>query len=224
MLRTRSSWFRKTAGPALQRVLPSYMQVQRRESGNRYVKAVERAREREIHLERLAKIEHRSGRPSKQPVAGGGPPRPWREPPAQMPCTAAGARAAPCASGAPPAARAPRARSAAQPKTFEQREHLRHVQALYSKLQSVAAGHEWRRKQHQELAIDSGRAQHTTAPARRRAQRAVADSNVDYFRNLRAQSARFASPSAIALLTGKPMPGSGGGSVGGVSSEASGLE
>jgi len=202
------------------------MQVQRRESGNRYVKAVERAREREIHLERLAHIEHRSSRPCKHSVAGGGPPRPWRETPAQMPRTAAATRTAPCASGAPPPARAPRARSAAQPKaaTFEQREHLRHVQALYSKLQNVAAGHEWRRKQHQELAMESGRAQHTTAPARRRVQRAVAESNVDYFRHLRAQSARFASPSAIALLTGRPMPGSAGDSVGGGSSEASGLE
>jgi hypothetical protein len=85
------------------------------------------------------------------------------------------------------------------------------VAALHAKLQKVHQGVEWRRREHAERAMSAGRAVHTTKGTRRRGQRELERQNEDHMRILRRTSARLATPSAIALLTGKPLPGAGGG-------------
>lgn len=180
---------------------------------NRQLEAARLARQRELHLERLAAIELRPRKASGYDGssggtlrpgdgsggalrAGGGPPRPWTQ--------------------RPPQKAADRRPTSAQPRTsgvkltFEQREHQRHVASLYSKLQRVAVGTEWRQREHEQKAMATGRAQHTTAPARRRVQQQTAVEADKYYKILRHTSARFASPSAIALLTGKSPPGAAG--------------
>ena len=184
------------------------------------VDAARIAREREIHLTKLAAAERR--RPSTSGLtsttrAGAGPSRPWAEPPASMPRPPfVGARGLPPVSRAPAAGVAPRARSAAprtlsRPADFAYQEHQRNVKALHQKLCKVAAGVEWRQREHQENAQAAGRAQHTTRGNRRRDQRALATVNAEHMRRLRKMPARFASPEEIALLTGKPLQGGGGG-------------
>ena len=89
-------------------------------------------------------------------------------------------------------------------------EHQRNVAALYEKLQRVKRGDEWNKKRHDQHAMESGRVTHSTRGNRRRDQRTLASNNMDHMRRLRGTGARFATPSAIALLTGKPAPGAGG--------------
>ena len=158
--------------------------------GNRQLEAARLARQRELHLTRLATVELRPARSAPTTVrAGGGPPRPWLEKPHQMP---------------------QKPRGSVRGRSVEQQEHIRNVTALFGKLQAVAVGAEWRQREHQERAMTTGRAKHSNVPARRRVQRQTALESEAYYKRLRQQTARFASPSAIALLTGKPPPGSGG--------------
>ena len=184
---------------------------------NRYVEAARRARERELHLERLAAIELR-GRSKHQPSerAGAGPARPWMERPGAMAAAAVASRRPPCAKGAPPARDSNRPRSAApsvrRPTSdLAAQEHQRNVAALFSRLQKIERGDEWRQREHFERAMSAGRAHHTTSSARRQSQRALAQDNEVHMRRLRCTQARLASPSELALLTGKPAKGSGGG-------------
>ena len=158
--------------------------------GNRQLEAARLARQRELHLTRLATVELRPARSAPTTVrAGGGPPRPWLEKPHQMP---------------------QKPRGSVRGRSVDQQEHIRNVTALFGKLQAVAVGAEWRQREHQERAMTTGRAKHSNVPARRRVQRQTALESEAYYKRLRQQTARFASPSAIALLTGKPPPGSGG--------------
>ena len=171
-----------------------------RANGNRAIEGARLARERELHLERLARVELRPATKQRASIplrAGGGPPRPWTEKPPQKPGTAA------------------RRQSSARPHagptlTYEQREHQRNVASLYSKLQDVALAKEWRAREQREGALAAGRIRPTTAPVRRRVQAQTAKEATEYYRRLRSTTARFATPSAIALLTGKPAPGAGG--------------
>ena len=169
-----------------------------RAQGNRAIEGVRLARERELHLERLARVELRSAKGASMPLrAGGGPPRPWTEKPPQKP----GAMQLRPRSARP-------APSSAGPKlTYEQREHQRNVASLYSKLQDVAMAKEWRKREQHEGALAAGRIRPTTAPVRRRVQAQTAREATQYYRRLRNTGPRFATPSAIALLTGKPAPG-----------------
>ena len=181
------------------------------------VAAARLARERELHLQRLALIEngkHQHHR-AKPTSAGAGPPRPWAEQPARMPRPTSAKHAPPCAQGAPRAAVAPRVRSAApsrlsRPGTdFAYREHQRNVAALYQRLQKVSQGVEWQRQRHQEAAMAAGRARHTTRGTRRHQQNVLEEENKVHESRLRHMPARFASPAEIALLTGKPLAGGG---------------
>ena len=94
-----------------------------------------------------------------------------------------------------------------RPTDYAYGEHQRNVKALHDRLVRVKQGVEWRQKEQQENAQSAGRAAHTTRGTRRRDQRDLAQQNKDHMRILRRTEARFATPSAIALLTGKPMPG-----------------
>ena len=188
---------------------------------NRYLEVAKRARERELHLERLASIELRTRRQqqpwqAQQPRAGSGPARPWNERPAMLANAAIAAKRPPCAKGAPVAGDPARARSAApasarKPTDHAGREHQRHVAALMERLTKIERGDEWRQRDHAVRAQAAGRAQHTTAGTRQRTQRSLAQDNAVHMRRLRHTEARFATPAEIALLTGKPLPGAGGG-------------
>ena len=188
------------------------------------VQAAELHRKRELHLQRLAVIEnkghmhHRAKLPGGALRAGAGPPRPWAERPAAMPRpTSAKAAQAPCAKGAPRPAAAPRPHSAAparlsRPGTdFAYREHQRNVAALYQRLNKVHQGIEWHRQRNHEAAMAAGRARHTTRTHTRRQQNTLAEENAVHERRLKHMPARFATPAEIALLTGKPLAGAGGG-------------
>lgn len=94
--------------------------------------------------------------------------------------------------------------------------------SLYTKLQSVAIGTEWRKKEQYESAMAAGRCRPTTAPVRRKVQAQTKKETELYYRRLRNTGARFASPSAIALLTGKPPPGAAGSEPGEAEEEAEG--
>ena len=182
------------------------------------VEAARVARERELHLVRLANIERGAQRQrSNTGRAGAGPDRPWAQKPPTMPGGGRN-RQPPCATGAPRTGTAPRPRSApvlSRPADHVHREHQRNVASLFNKLTKVQQGVEWQRQRQQEAALSAGRAQHTTAGARRRQQRSLTTDNVAHMRRLRRTEARFATPAEIALLTGKPMPGADGADGGG---------
>lgn len=189
------------------------------------VEAGKIARERELHIIRLASIErgkhqhHRPARAGGGLRAGSGPDRPWAQPPPSMP----GPKKAgqyPCAKGAPRAAAGPRPRSAPVlsrpgPADHLHQEHQRNVASLFAKLNRVHQGVEWQSQRHHDAAMASGRAQHSTKTTRQRHQRELKAENKTQMRQLRGVQARFATPAEIALLTGKPMPGADSGGDGG---------
>ena len=170
-----------------------------RAQGNRALELARLSRERELHLRRLAEVEMRPKKPGNSSVplrAGAGPPRPWTE----KPHPKAGARR-PTSSHVTPHS---------GPKlTFEQQEHRRHVASLYTKLQGVAIGTEWRKRSNMRVRWRPAGAglRRSGAP---KVQAQTKKETELYYRRLRNTGARFASPSAIALLTGKPPPGAAG--------------
>lgn len=171
---------------------------------NRLVNAAHDHHARQLHLERLASIEGRRRRPSSSAgalAAGSGPERPWAQPPPRKPAYLK----------PPPMTKVLGAKPAKL--SYEQQEHARHVAALFGRLQKIELGVEHRRREHAEHAQAAGRARITSAPARRRTQHELKQSNDVYLHRLRTTSARFASPAEIALLTGKQLPGAatGGG-------------
>lgn len=175
---------------------------------NRQLAAADAHRARLLHLERLAAIESRprpaSSAASRGTVAasttaalraGAGPARPWAQPPPRKPTFVK----------PPPMTKVLGSRPAKL--SFEQQEHQRHVAALFSRLQRVHLGVEWRQREHAERAQAAGRARISSAPTRRRTQVELEQQNATHMHRLRKMPARFASPHEIALLAGKPVPG-----------------
>ena len=140
---------------------------------NRHLEFARLARERELHLERLARIEGRR-------------------------------RVAP-----KPTAPAPQPR---QPNQAARLEHKLEQVAHARRMHELLAGTERRRAKQHESALAAGRDTLGASGARRRVQAEVAAETAALQQRLQKMPARFASPSAIALLTGRgPKVGGGGG-------------
>ena len=144
----------------------------------RQVNAASRARERELHLERLEAIQRRPSHPSLAP---------WRAPPVPKPKPKARLPTHISQHGAP-----------SLDVQFEQVSHAHRMGAIVDGTQ---------RKKEKQLdhALEAGRADHgsTGTAARHRVQAEVAHENNLFQRRIREAQPKFASPSAIAFLHGK---------------------
>ena len=111
----------------------------------------------------------------------------------------------PVSKAAVPVLHKPKRNPAVQLETsLEQRSHSR-------RMDEINRGTERQRQRHLEHAQVAGRATLSTAAAMRRLQAEVQRETADLQRRYRNTQPRLASPSAIALLTGKPVKGRGGG-------------
>ena len=151
----------------------------------RHVQAAARAREREIHLEKLHRIEHKTASAA-----------PWRAAPVPKPLPR-------------PPSHGPRAASrtmASHEARLEQASHARRMQALVDRTAR-------KNQLHLEHALTSGRATLSGTSARRKVQNEIIRENVILQRHIRNAKPKLASPSDIALLKGggATNPGDGDG-------------
>ena len=145
----------------------------------RHVEAAARARERELHLERLKRIAQRPKSAAASATA------PWAAPALPKPVPRAPSHG-------------PRATTntiAAQEARLEQLSHAR-------RMHDLVRGTARQLEKHRENAQTAGRAALGTAAARRRIQAEIERENAVLRRFIRTAKPRLASPSEIALLTG----------------------
>ena len=158
----------------------------------RHIEAAARARERELHLERLKSITQGKHYASitQRPMSAAASAAPWMAPSLPKP--------APHAPTHGPRATLYSRGGSAGVAVEVRLEQLSHAQCMHDLMRGTAR----KLEKHRELAQSAGRAALGTAAARRRIQADIDKENVVLRRHIRTAKPKLASPSEIALLTG----------------------
>ena len=168
----------------------------------RHIEAAARARERELHLERLKSITQGKHYASitLRPMSAAASAAPWKAPSLPKPAPRApthGPRATLYSRGG--------SAGVAMEVRLEQ---LSHAQRMHDLMRGTSR----KLVKHRELAQSAGRAALGTAAARRRIQANIEKENVVLRRHIRTAKPKLASPSEIALIAGgRKATTSGGG-------------
>ena len=158
----------------------------------RHIEAAARARERELHLERLKSITQGKHYASitQRPMSAAASAAPWKAPSLPKPAPRApthGPRATLYSRG-----------GSAGVAVEVRLEQLSHAQRMHDLMRGTSR----KLAKHRELAQSAGRAALGTAAARRRIQANIEKENVVLRRHIRTAKPKLASPSEIALIAG----------------------